>query len=176
MLASTLTEAEAEVRSREPAAVDDAAVDYTSAIYGSLLVTTLVAVQWRADAVTGLIALTLVTSVAVFWLAHVWSEVVNRRVRARIDRFEVLGIARAESTMLAAVVVPGLILAVGPVVGLTVDTAIGIALLASIAQLFLWGLAVGRAAHGTWHLALAVALIDCALGLLIVGLKVLVLH
>jgi hypothetical protein len=176
MMAGTMTETATETRVPEPVAAESVVMDYTSAIYGALLVTTLVAVQWRADAVTGLIALTLVTSVAVFWLAHVWSEVVNRRVQAPVDRGEVLEIAGAEAPMLTSVVVPGLILAIGPVLGLAVDVAIGIALIACIAQLFVWGLAVGRAAHSSWHLALAVAVVDCLLGLLIVGLKVLVLH
>src|SRR4029077_19609464 len=49
--------------------------NYAPAVYGSLLVATLVAVQWRAEAVPELIGLTLVTSVAVFWLAHAWSEI-----------------------------------------------------------------------------------------------------
>jgi hypothetical protein len=171
MMAGTM----ADVRSRRPA--DDVVVpDYTPSIYGALLVTTLVAVQWQADAVTGLIALTLVTSVGVFWLAHVWAAVVNRRLHGSIARGELVTIARDEAPMLASVVVPGLILAFGPVLGLSVDLAIGVALAVSIAQLFVWGLAVGRAAHSTWHLALAVAAVDCALGILIVGLKVLVLH
>jgi hypothetical protein len=78
--------------------------------------------------------------------------------------------------MLAAVVVPGLILGLGPALGLSVDMAIGIALAASIAQLFVWGLAVGRAAHSSWHIAFALALVDCALGIVIVALKVLILH
>jgi hemolysin III len=165
----------AEVRSMRPA--DEVVVpDYTPSIYGALLVTTLVAVQWQADAVTGLIALTLVTSVGVFWLAHVWAAVVNRRLHGSIARGELVTIARDEAPMLASVVVPGLILAFGPVLGLSADLAIAVALAVSIAQLFVWGLAVGRAAHSSWHLALAVAAVDCALGILIVGLKVLVLH
>ena len=53
---------------------------------------------------------------------------------------------------------------------------IGAALVVCIGQLFVWGLVVGRAAHRGWLLPLAVALIDSALGILIVGLKVAVLH
>jgi hypothetical protein len=150
--------------------------DYTPAVYGALLATTLVAVQWRADAVPELIGLTLVTGVGVFWLAHVWAGVVNHRIHGSIVRGDLLAIGRDESPMLAAVVLPGLVLAFGPVLGLSVDIAIGLALTVSIAQLFVWGLAVGRAAHRSWHLALAVALVDCLLGVLIVALKVLILH
>ena len=146
------------------------------AVYGSLLVTTLVAVQWQADALPGRIALSLLTSVAVFWLAHAWSQIVDRRVQGPISVRAAAGIASDEASMLSAAVVPGLILALHPLVGLDVDTAIGIALLASLIQLFLWGLAVGRAAHATWPMALGVAMIDLALGILVVVLKVLVVH
>jgi hypothetical protein len=45
--------------------------DYTPAIYGSLLVTTLTIIQWQADPVAETIALSLVISVGVFWLTHV---------------------------------------------------------------------------------------------------------
>jgi hypothetical protein len=161
---------------RSPESVEAVVPDYTSSIYGALLVTTLVAVQWKADAVPVLIGLTLVTGVGVFWLAHVWAAVVNRRLHGSIARGELVAIARDEAPMLAAVVVPGLILGLGPALGLSVNTAIGIALAVSIAQLFVWGLAVGRAAHSSWRIALAVALVDCALGILIVGLKVAILH
>jgi hypothetical protein len=157
---------------------DDAGVapDYTSAIYGSLLVTTLVAVQWRGTTAPGFIGLTLLTSVTVFWLAHVWAEIVSRRVHGTIDRGTIGHIALAEAPMLTAVLVPGILLGLPFVFGVPVDLAIGAALLASLAQLFLWGLAVGRAAHSSWHLALGVAVVDCALGILIVALKVVILH
>ena len=150
--------------------------NYAPAVYGSLLVATLVAVQWRAEVVPELIGLTLVTSVAVFWLAHAWSEIVNRRVRGPVGGRDIATIALAEATMLSAIVVPGLLLGLPRFLGVDVDIAIGLALLASLVQLFLWGLVVGRAAHGTWPMALGVAIVDLALGILVVGLKVVVVH
>ncbi len=150
--------------------------DYTPAIYGSLLVTTLIAVQWRYDAVPELIALSLVVSVGVFWLTHVWSRLMNRRVRGPVGGHELLGLAGAEASMLTAVVVPGLVLALWRAAKVTVDTAIAAALLASIVQLFVWGLVVGRAAHAGWLRAVLVGLVDCALGVAIVIFKVLVIH
>ena len=160
----------------EPGTAAGTSPDYASAVYGSLLVTTLVVVQWQADAVPELIGLTLLTGVATFWLAHVWSEIVAHRVHGPIDARMVGRLAAAEATMLSAAVVPGLILGLPRFVGVDVNVAIGAALLASLVQLFLWGLAVGRAAHGPLGLALVVALIDCGLGVLVVALKVLVLH
>ena len=150
--------------------------DLSSAVYGSLLVTTLLAVQARADASPQFVGLTLIIGVGVFWLTEVWSELVSRRVRGRITRAQVWHIARAESPMLSAAVIPGLILA-GASTGIgTVEQGINLAMAVAIAQLFLWGLAVGRAINRGWPVALVVAVVDCALGLLIVTLKVFVLH
>ena len=150
--------------------------DYTSAIYGSLLVTTLVAVQWRSDTLPELVALTLVFSVVIFWLTHAWSGIVNRRVHGRLTKGEALYIARDEAPMLTAAVIPVVALTLPRLVGVDVNVAIGIALIASIVQLFVWGLVVGRAAHERWLYALGVAVVDCMLGIAIVGAKVLVLH
>jgi hypothetical protein len=154
----------------------EADVDYTPAIYGSLLVTTLVAVQWRADANPGFIGLSLATSVFVFYIAHVWAEIVNRRLRGTIDRRALDHVVITEASMLTAVVVPGILLGLPFFLGVPVDVAIGAALLASLVQLFLWGLAVGRATHGTWPMAVLVGVVDCALGIAVVVLKVVVLH
>jgi hypothetical protein len=150
--------------------------DYAPAVYGSLLVTTLVAVQWQGDPEPGRIALSLVISVAVFWLAHAWAEVVDRRVHGPIGGQAMAAIAIGESSMLSSALVPALILGLPVVTQMDPDTAIGIALAASLIQLFLWGLAVGRAAHASWPLALGVAIVDLGLGILIVVLKVTVVH
>jgi hypothetical protein len=149
---------------------------FTPAIYGSLLVTTLIAVQWRYDAVPELIALSLVVSVGVFWLTHVWSAVMDRRVRGPVNGREAVDLAVSEISMLSAVIAPGLVLGLWRAVSVTVDEAIGAALLVSIVQLFLWGLAVGRAAHAGWVRAVLVGLVDCAMGVAIVAFKVLVIH
>jgi hypothetical protein len=150
--------------------------DYAPAVYGSLLVTTLVAVQWQGDPAPGRIALSLIISVAVFWLAHAWAEIVDRRVHGPISGRAVAAIAIGEASMLSSALVPALILGLPVVTSLDADTAIGIALAASLIQLFLWGLTVGRAAHASWPLALGVALVDLGLGVLIVALKILVVH
>lgn len=150
--------------------------NYAPAIYGSLLVTGIVAVQWKSDASTDPIALTVVISVVVFWLAHVWSEIVNRRVHGQIALGEARALAVIESSMLWSLVLPAAVLAIGPRIGLSVDLTIEIALALCIAQLFLWGVIVGRAAHRGWVLPLVVAVVDSLLGIVLVALKVAVLH
>jgi hypothetical protein len=150
--------------------------DYSEAIYGSLLATSLVAVQWRGTPSPDGIALSLVITIAVYWLAHVWAEVVNLRVHNRFSGAAAWTMARFEASMLLAVILPALVLGLGPRLGMSIDTAVGIALVVCIAQLFVWGLVVGRAAHRGWLLPLAVAVVDSLLGVLIVALKVAVLH
>jgi hypothetical protein len=150
--------------------------DYTPAVYGSLLVTTLIAVQWRSQESVALVGLSIAASIVVFWLTYVWSGVVNRRLHGAISRADLVDVGVAEAPMLAAAVLPAALLGVSWILDTPVDRAIDVAMLASVAQRFVWGLAVGRAAHRSWLLALGVAAVDCALALAVVALKVLVIH
>lgn len=155
---------------------DDEPPDYATAIYGSLLATSLVAVQWRENPSVDAIGLSLFISVFVFWLAHAWSRIINQRVRGPITIRHATSIAMAETPLLVAAVPPALVLALSRLPGASTDVVIAAALVVCIAQLFVWGIVVGRAAHTSWWLAIRVAIVDSLLGVLIVGLKVSVLH
>jgi hypothetical protein len=150
--------------------------DFTPAIYGSLLVTTLVALQARLGADPTFMAMSLAASVVVFWLTHAWASIVNRRLHQRIGWAEVVEIGVDESPLLLAAVIPGVLLALARLEVYSADTAENAALVASLIQLFLWGLAVGRRAHSRWSLAIAVATVDFLLGLAIAALKLTALH
>lgn len=151
-------------------------LDRSAAIYGSLLVTTLVAAESRYGAEVDFLALSILVSAGVFWLMEIWSELVNLRVRGPITRTETAWVLRNESPMIGAAVVPALIL-LAPRLGLgTVDQAITLALVVCIIQLFVWGLTVGHAIGRGWPVAVTVAVGDCLLGLAIVALKVIVIH
>jgi hypothetical protein len=150
--------------------------DYASAVYGSLLVTTLVTIQWQGHANPELIGISLLISVVAFWLTEAWSDIVAQRVYGPTTLATAVALALSDATMLIAVIVPGVILALPRFFGVAEDLAIGTALLASLVQLFLWGLVVGRAAHGSAWLALGVAFVDCGIGIAVVTLKVLVIH
>ena len=150
--------------------------DYAPAVYGSLLVTTLVTIQWHGEPNPELIALSLVIGVVAFWLTDAWSEIVAHRVYGPIERGTAFRILRSQATMLTSVIVPGFILSMPWLLGVPIDLAIGAALAVSLIQLFLWGLAVGLAAHGSRLLAFGVALVDLGIGVVVVILKVLVIH
>jgi hypothetical protein len=97
-------------------------------------------------------------------------------VNGPIDRATAFGILRSQATMLTSVIVPGIILSLPLLVGVPIDLAIGAALVVSLVQLFLWGLAVGLAAHGSRWLAFGVALVDLGIGVVVVILKVIAIH
>ena len=150
--------------------------DLSSAIYGSLLITALVAAQGRHDANPELIGFSVLVSVIVFWLMEVWSGLVGLRVLGPTTRAETREVALHDSPMLAAAILPILALGTWRLQIADVDQAIALALIVSVAQLFVWGLVVGRALDKGWTVAFVVAIGDCLLGLVIVFLKVLVIH
>ncbi len=153
-----------------------ASTDVSSAIYGALLATVLVAAQARGDVPVARVGLFVFFGVFAFWLTDVWAGIVGLRIRGPITRAEVVGVARAEFPMLVAALPPVIALAVAPLGWATTDQALNLALAVAVVQLFLWGLAVGLAVGRGWAMAIGVGLVDLALGLLIVGLKLAVLH
>lgn len=168
---------EEEVEGRVPG-VDRAhpSPDLSAAVYGTLLVTSLVAVQARSDSSPEFVAITLLIGVAVFWLADVWTGVVALRMRGPITWSGVGFVARVESPMLTAAVLPAAIVSLGILEPVPVQAVLDVALVACIVQLFLFGMAVGRRLEKGWPVTLLVAGVDCLLGCVIVVLKVVVLH
>jgi hypothetical protein len=147
---------------------------YAAAIYGSILTTSLVAgLRYSTSAET--IALTLISTSGVFWLAHVWSELLGER----IETGTVTGLARArqiaryEWPMVEAGTLPFLALAAAWA-GAYSDTAgVDVALGLAIAQLVGWGVFGGRRMGAGLVKSVAVGVADGVLGLLIVGLETL---
>ena len=91
-----------------------------------------------------------------FWLAHAWSRIINQRVRGPITVHHATTIAIAEGPLLVAAIPPALVLALSRLPGASTDVVMAAALVVCIAQLFVWGIVVGRAAHTPWWLAIRV--------------------
>jgi hypothetical protein len=153
-----------------------ASTDVASAIYGSMLVTVLIAAQNRAEVSVSRVGLYVVVGVFAFWLTHIWATLVGMRLHGTVTRVAFREAAREESPMLAAAVLPFLALGVGLFGAVTQEQALTFALWVAVAQLFLWGVVVGRAIGRPWRSAIVVGLVDLMLGLGIVALKVFVLH
>ncbi len=148
----------------------------SSAVYGSLLVTALIAVQARSDLDEPFVAMSLFVTVGIFWTMEVWSELIAVRLEGPVTCARSARVAAGELPMIAAAVLPALALWTHPIGLTTTEQAVDLALAVGVAQLFVWGLAVGRALGRGWLVAFGVAIVDVAMGLVIVGLKVFILH
>jgi hypothetical protein len=153
--------------------------DYAGAIYGSLL---------AASVVTGtspgqhppkpveLVALLLATGV-VFWLAHVYAEVVGHRSDGPfLSRKDVRIAAAREWPIVQAAVPPAAAAGVGVLFGLSASASAWLALLVALAGQLGWALYVAGKAGASRRGMVAAAAVYLALGLLIVVLKAALSH
>jgi hypothetical protein len=148
------------------------------AIYGTILVMAVIVALSHDDSVTSaqLIAGVLATTF-VFWIAHVYAEVLGQRMEGQGGRptFANLAVAaRGEWPLVEASLLPVLCLLVGVIGVVKTDTAVTIAIGVGVIELFGYGIAAGRRLQLSRGGIIVVGLVNGALGLLIVLLKVLV--
>ena len=150
----------------------------TSAIYGTVLAIALIAAYSAEEDLDALlIAVALLVTLCVFWLAHTQAELVAVRyaVAHPLTREERRDALRHGWPMVEAGFPPALGLLLGAV-GLVKDsTAVNIALAIGVAELAAWGIAVGRRERLGTLGTIGVTAANVALGLAVVGLK-LVIH
>jgi hypothetical protein len=166
------------VRPRNAPAQTDHAEFYAAAVYGTILAASLIAVFREEHDSPETIALALLGTMAVFWLAHAWSAILGERIHAGhgLGHRRAIAIARSEWPLVESAFAPAIVLVLGWT-GLIGDkTSETLALAACIIQLFAWGFAVGRQAYHTWWAALLAGLGDGLLGLGLVWLEITVVH
>jgi hypothetical protein len=115
---------------------------------------------------------------AVFWLAHVWSQVTGEGIHhgRRFIPQLALEIARAEWPLVEAAFGPTVVLLLGSSGLLSDRSALTGALVICGLQLLGWGFIVGRRAYNHWYYAALSAVVNVALGLTLVALETIVLH
>jgi hypothetical protein len=148
------------------------------AIYGTILVMAVITALSHDDTVTAgeLVAGVLATTF-VFWIAHVYAEVLGRRVEGGAGRptlGNVAVAARGEWPLVEASLLPVLALLLAVVGVVKTDTAVTIAIAIGVAELFGYGILAGRRLQLSRGGVIAVGVVNGALGLVIVLLKVLV--
>jgi hypothetical protein len=151
---------------------------YAAGVYGSIIATAFVAALREAHEPVIASAVSLLSTMAVFWLAHVWSEITGEQVY-RGKRFMpqmALGIARAEWPLVEAAFGPLVVLLLGGLGLFGDETALTAALVISVLQLLAWGFVVGRRAYRRWFYATLSGLANGVLGLTLVALETIVLH
>jgi hypothetical protein len=151
---------------------------YAAAIYGSIVSAALLAPFHEEHVVAGDALAALLSTAAVFWLAHVWSTIVAERIhfRERFSARQTLEIARSEWPLIEATLLPSFVLVLGWTGAVSNQRALTLAIAVCVAQLLAWGLVVGRRAYERPLLALAAGLANGALGVGLVALEVAVVH
>jgi hypothetical protein len=149
--------------------------DYAAAVYGSVLVTALVGAAFEAQLDARTMTLTLLTTTLVFWLAHVWSEVMGVRLAGTIPAWgHIRHIAVSEWPVVEAGFLPDALLALAWAGVYSRDTGAKLALIVGVLQLAAWGFAAGWRTQHRLAPALVTGAVDCAFGIAIVGLEVLI--
>jgi hypothetical protein len=162
-------------------AVDDdlPGSDYAGAIYGSLLVASVVAgtSPARGAAEPWELATLLVATGVVFWLAHVYAHLVGTSNAIGWMGWEnICRVARREWPIAGAVIPPAAAALVGLVVGLTDSTGAWLALGVAVAGQTGWAVAAAVTAGAGRRVVAASLAVNLALGLTIVVLKALLTH
>jgi hypothetical protein len=149
----------------------------TASIYGTVLTIAFITAYSAEDDLDPLlIAVAVVVSTSVFWLAHAHAELLaHRYVAGRpLTRAEVTGRLREAFPMVQASLPPVLGLLAGAVGLVDDDTSVYLALGIGVAELAGWGIATGRKDQlGPLRTGVLIAL-NVGLGLTMVALKLLI--
>jgi len=147
--------------------------DYAAAVYGSVLVTALVGAAFEGHLDARTMTLTLVTTTVVFWLAHVWSEVMGERLAGTVPHSsDIRRVAVSEWPVVEAGFLPDALLALAWAGVYSRDIGAELAMIAAVLQLAAWGFAAGWRTQGRLVPAIVTGAVDCAFGLAIVGLEI----
>jgi hypothetical protein len=154
--------------------------NYVGAVYGSLLAASVVAGTSPLDGaptLLELVVLLLVTGL-VFWAAHVYARVVGERVATgqAVTRAEVVRVARHEWPLVEAAIGPCLVATGVAVVGGSAVAVAWAALLTAIVGQVWWGVSAFVKAGAPRRIVAFSAVINLALGLVLVVLKASLTH
>lgn len=160
---------------REPAATRPAG-DYTAAIYGTIVVASVIAALGHESVAAGTVVGSVVSTALVFWLAHIWAAGTSERVTAggHLSRRRAAEIAAHEWPMVESAALPLVPLVLAALGLFSDDLGVDLALAVAVVQLALWGLVVGRRTYDRWPAALLSGAVHGAFGVLLVLLKALV--
>jgi hypothetical protein len=149
-----------------------------STVYGTVVVMATVSATFAVERHPWKLAVIVMSTVLVLWIAHLYAHGLSESLehRRRLTPRDLQSIARRELGMVLAAVLPCVALVLGAVHLMTEPHAVAVALAAGMVVLGVEGLRYARV-EGFGLLATLVAvLLNLALGLLVVLLKVTVEH
>jgi hypothetical protein len=151
-----------------------AATDHARAVYGQVLASSEVAALSLDESLdSAAILAALSGTMLVFWLAHVYARTVAERVGGRApSRGAIAAAMRSEWPLVQAAAPAAVALTLGIVGIVSTHTAVVLAICLGAANLFGWGLAIGRRASLGTGPTLVVASTNALFGLGVILLKV----
>jgi hypothetical protein len=147
------------------------------AIYGTILVMAVISgLSHDEDIGSAKLIVAVGATTLVFWIAHVYAEILGRRLEGEghFAWTAIRAVMRSEWPIVESALLPVLALLIGVVGIVETDTAVNIAIGAGVVELFAWGIAVGRKLKLSTGATIVAGVVNGALGLVIVLLKVLV--
>ncbi|MGP3999542.1 hypothetical protein [Streptomyces sp. 8N706] len=152
-------------------------LDYTGAVYGSLLAASVVVGAGTLGSFPRLelVLLLLCTSV-VFWAAHVFSRLFGSRMVHHLSRAEVRRVCADERPIVEAAVPPAGAVAISPLLGLGVQGTAWLALAVALAGQVGWATVAAARAGASRRLMLVAGAVNLLLGMVIVVVKVVLQH
>lgn len=146
-------------------------------VYGTILVTSIIAAADANDAIWRSLAIVVVTAF-VFWLAHAYAHALAAGVDhgERLTFDEVRLIARRELPLLQATAFPALALLAGALGLVERKTAYWLAIGIGVAALVWWGLLFSRQVRLSRAATVAVVVVNASFGLSVVALKAFLHH
>ncbi len=162
----------------QPSQEPDRADFYSAAVYGSIIAATLLAAFREEHESAETVLFALLSTLIVFYIAHVWSTIVGERVHVgrHFELRHVGIIAVQEWPLVGAAALPSVALLLGWAGALSDVRAIDLAAALCIVELLAWGFAVGHRAYEKWWQAVLMGVADGALGLAIVSLELIFVH
>lgn len=148
-------------------------------IYGTIIVIATIVSGARAYTHSlGHVAVLVFLTTVVFWLAHVYAHSLAQSVRAdrHLSRAMLLDIARHESSIIEAALIPVGILMLGHFGVIKESTDLWLAIGAGLVALVIQGLAFARAERLGMLGTAAIVAMNLGLGVALVGLKLWVGH
>jgi hypothetical protein len=151
---------------------------YAAAVYGSIVAAAAIGAFREENARPQDVALALLGTMVVFWIVHVWAEVQGERIHygTPFSLHQLRLVAWSEWPLVEAGFGPTVFLFLGWAGVINETLAQDLALVACVVQLFAWGFFLGHRASEHWWSAVASGVTNGALGLLLVGLEISVLH
>src|SRR5262249_1263813 len=148
-------------------------------VYGTIVVLAVVITGGKSyPHEPGHVAVLVVVTTVVFWLAHVYSHALAHSVSRdeHLSFSELRDIARREASLLEAGLPPVVALLLGSIGVLSDNAAVWLAIALGLAVLAAQGIVFARIEKLGWLGTLVVLALNLALGLLLVALKAAVTH